>query len=118
LAHTGHDAESLAEFRNAGCTETEAQTNLAFALTLEERWADARKHYNYALAQDSSSPQAQKGLNELNSLMVKIGEPGADTRHTSFSSNSSLEAGESGSLSESPKGARTLPRQISKIDER
>jgi Tfp pilus assembly protein PilF len=45
LARTGRDDEALAEFRKAGCSEADAHSNLAFALTLERRWPDARRHY-------------------------------------------------------------------------
>ncbi|MFL5245756.1 MAG: tetratricopeptide repeat protein [Gemmataceae bacterium] len=71
LAHTGRIDECLAEFRKAGCTEADAQSNLAYVLALERHWNDAREHYEYALAMDANSPQAKRGLEELISLVSK-----------------------------------------------
>jgi Flp pilus assembly protein TadD len=71
LARTGRCEEALAEFRRAGCNENDAQTNLAYALTLECRWAEARACYERVLAADPSSPASQKGLQTLNSLMTR-----------------------------------------------
>jgi len=71
LGHAGRVEESLDEFRKAGCTESDAQVNLAFALTLDRRWSEARKHYETALAKDGMSERARKGLEELNSLVTK-----------------------------------------------
>jgi Flp pilus assembly protein TadD len=71
LARTERGAEALAEFRRAGCNDIDAQTNLAYALTLERRWAEARAAYERVLAADPSSTASQKGLRELNSLMAK-----------------------------------------------
>jgi Tfp pilus assembly protein PilF len=71
LAHTNRGDEALVEFRRAGCKEADAQANLAFALTLDRHWAEARTHYEYALAEDNSSDHAKKGLDELNSLLAK-----------------------------------------------
>jgi Tfp pilus assembly protein PilF len=71
LGRTGRVEESLDEFRKAGCTESDAQVNLAFALTLDRRWSEARKHYETALAKDGASERAQKGLEELKSLVSK-----------------------------------------------
>jgi tetratricopeptide (TPR) repeat protein len=71
LAHTGRGPEALVEFCRAGCSEADAQVNLAFALTLDRRWAEARKHYEEALASEPSSEHAKKGLEELNALVSK-----------------------------------------------
>jgi Tfp pilus assembly protein PilF len=85
LAHTNRTEEALAEFRRAGCNEPDAQTNLAFVLTLDERWAEARNHYEYALAQDHLCARAKQGLEELSSLVAKVGRAGSDIRSASFS---------------------------------
>jgi Flp pilus assembly protein TadD len=82
LANTGRSDESLVEFRRAGCSETDAQTNLAYVLTLERHWAEARKHYELALAQDVSSDHARKGLGELNALMNKANGASKDSGST------------------------------------
>jgi Flp pilus assembly protein TadD len=71
LARTDRCEEALAEFRRGGCNENDAQTNLAYALTLERRWAEARACYERVLAADPSSTESQKGLQSLNKLMAK-----------------------------------------------
>jgi Flp pilus assembly protein TadD len=63
--------EALAEFHRAGCNEADAQANLAYALTLERRWAEAEACYQRALAADPSSTASLKGLQELHDLMAK-----------------------------------------------
>jgi Tfp pilus assembly protein PilF len=71
LARTGQDDAALAEFRKAGCTEADARVNVAFGLTLESRWADARRHYREALAADGSCLAAKKGLENLEAVLAK-----------------------------------------------
>jgi Tfp pilus assembly protein PilF len=71
LAHSGRLEEAVAEFRRAGCSEADAQINLAFALMLENNWAEAGKRYEMALAIDSSSAAARKGLQELDSVVAR-----------------------------------------------
>jgi Tfp pilus assembly protein PilF len=74
LAHSGRPEEAVAEFRRAGCTEADAQINLAFVLTLEKNWAEAGRRYEMALAIDSSSAAARKGLQELDSVVAKANQ--------------------------------------------
>jgi Tfp pilus assembly protein PilF len=76
LAHTGQEEEALGQFREAGCSAAEAHNNLAFVLTLERRWDEARQHYQYALRGEPSSEQAKKGLRQLDALVTQI-EPAA-----------------------------------------
>jgi Flp pilus assembly protein TadD len=71
LAHAGRPDEALAEFRKAGCNETEAEINLALALATEGSWVEARAHYEQALTADPSSARARKGLRDLDSLTAK-----------------------------------------------
>jgi Flp pilus assembly protein TadD len=75
LARSGRSEEALAEFRRAGCTEAEAQTNLALTLALERSWAGARAHYEQALLLDPSSVHARKGLRDLDRLTAKMDPP-------------------------------------------
>jgi tetratricopeptide (TPR) repeat protein len=77
LAHAGHLDESLAEFRQGGCDEVDAHVNVAFVLTLERYWPEARTHYEQALALQPASTTAKKGLEELNALVAK-GDAGED----------------------------------------
>jgi Flp pilus assembly protein TadD len=71
LARTNRGEEALAEFRRAGCNEADSQTNLAYALTLERRWVEARACYERVLTANPSSMASQNGLRELDSLMAK-----------------------------------------------
>jgi Tfp pilus assembly protein PilF len=80
LAHAGRQEEALAEFRRGGCSEAQAHSNLAFGLTLEGCWPEARQHYEAALTADPSSEPAKKGLRELQAVVAKIqgrGRPAA-----------------------------------------
>jgi Flp pilus assembly protein TadD len=72
LASSEKSEEALAEFRRAGCNEADAQINLAFALTLTNKWAEARKRYAMALAVDATSAAARKGLQELDTALAKV----------------------------------------------
>jgi len=77
LAQTDRRDESLAEFRKAGCKEAEARANLAFVLTLNRQWDDARAQYELALDANSDSAAAKSGLESLNTLVAKSsGETG------------------------------------------
>jgi Tfp pilus assembly protein PilF len=71
LAHTGRPADALLEFRKGGCAEADAQANVAFFLTLDHHWAEARAHYERARAADPSSVAARQGLQELDALVTK-----------------------------------------------
>jgi Flp pilus assembly protein TadD len=79
LARTNRCEDALAEFRRAGCTEADAQTNLAFALTLEHRWAEAQACYERALAIEPSSAASRKGLQEVRRLIAKAEAAGSGT---------------------------------------
>jgi Tfp pilus assembly protein PilF len=68
LARTGRQDAAMTEFGRAGCTEADARANVAFTLTLEQQWEAARQQYELALAVDSSSTAAQKGLDALRSV--------------------------------------------------
>jgi Tfp pilus assembly protein PilF len=71
LARAGRCDEALAEFRRAGCKEEDAQVNLAYALTLERRWPEARACYERALAANPNSNPARAGLRELDCLLLE-----------------------------------------------
>ncbi|MGO9913871.1 MAG: tetratricopeptide repeat protein [Isosphaeraceae bacterium] len=68
--------DALAEFGRAGNSPVQAHMNLAFALTIVERWESARAEYQRALALDPSSQLAKARLDELNNLLAKR-EPAA-----------------------------------------
>lgn len=71
LAHAGRPDDALAEFRKGGCDEADAHVNLAFVLTLERSWPEARAHYERALALRPSLAAAQKGLEEVSALLAR-----------------------------------------------
>ncbi len=75
LARTGRRAEAIAEFRRAGCGPADAHVNVAFALTLEKAWPEARAEYEKALALDSSSAAAKKGLKDLETVVARAAQP-------------------------------------------
>jgi Tfp pilus assembly protein PilF len=68
LARTDRRDEAMTAFARAGCTEADARANLAFALTLEQKPDAARQQYELALAVDSTSKAAQRGLDALRSV--------------------------------------------------
>jgi Tfp pilus assembly protein PilF len=76
LAQTERLDEALTDFHYAGCPEAEARTNLAFVLTLNRRWDEARAQYQLALEANPSSLPAKAGLESLAGIMAKA-TPGA-----------------------------------------
>jgi Tfp pilus assembly protein PilF len=72
LARAGRKEEALAEFRRAGCTEADAQINLAYALSLNAAWPDATRHYERALALQPDSAAARDGLAAVKTLSAKL----------------------------------------------
>lgn len=71
LAHAGRWDDALVAFGKGGCDPAEAHVNLAFVLTLEHCWPEARTHYEQALALQPASASAKKGLEQLQGLMAK-----------------------------------------------
>jgi len=71
LAQTERLDEALTEFRLAGCPEAEARTNLAFVLTLNRRWDEARAQYEFALNANPGSEAAKAGLASLTAIVAK-----------------------------------------------
>lgn len=71
LAQTERTDEALAEFGKSGCEQAEARANLAFVLTLNHRWDEARQQYELALEDNSASVAARTGLDSLENLIAK-----------------------------------------------
>jgi Tfp pilus assembly protein PilF len=71
LAHLAKMDAAAAEFRRAGCTQAQVHINLAFVLTLEKHWPDAKAQYEAALALEPNSVPARKGLRELDRLVAR-----------------------------------------------
>jgi len=77
LARDGRLDDALAEFHKGGSDRAAAHANLAFVLTMEQRFADARKQYQLALAADPSLKEVEARLRQLDTLVAKL-EPGQD----------------------------------------
>lgn len=75
LARTNRVEESLTEFAAAGRSTSEAYENVAFALTLEQRFAEAQHFCQAALANDPHSKTARK----LNSTLSARLDPASGT---------------------------------------
>jgi tetratricopeptide (TPR) repeat protein len=72
LARNGQGEAALAEFHKAGCSDAAARVNLAFALTLERNWSEARQQYVEASRVDPSSLAARNGQRELDRLIARM----------------------------------------------
>jgi Tfp pilus assembly protein PilF len=72
LTRTGREAEAFDAFAKAGCSEAEAHANVALALSLAERWDEARAHYRRALALDPNLKPAQQGAASLETVAGKL----------------------------------------------
>ena len=72
LACTDRSSEAMVEFTQARCSESEARSNMAFSLMMQERWDDARRQLELALAADPGSEVAQEGLRTLQSLAPRL----------------------------------------------
>jgi Flp pilus assembly protein TadD len=72
LAQNGHLNDALSEFHKGGSNGASAHANLAFVLTMERRWDEARDQYKLALAADPSSTELQIRLQQLDTLAAKL----------------------------------------------
>jgi Tfp pilus assembly protein PilF len=77
LARTGRRGEAVAEFRRAGVSDADAHVNVAFALTLEKAFPQARAQYEKALTLDPSSAAAREGLRNLEVVVTKLAQADA-----------------------------------------
>jgi Tfp pilus assembly protein PilF len=71
LAQAERSTEALAEFGKAGCDAAQARSNLAFVMTLDHRWDEARENYELALDANPDSDTAKSGLASLEALTAK-----------------------------------------------
>lgn len=77
LTRTGRGDAAADEFHRAGCSEAEIHSNLAFALVLDEKWEEAKSHYQIALAKDPKSKAAKEGLKALTAVASQQGPSAA-----------------------------------------
>ena len=91
LARDGRLKDALTEFYKGGSNPASAHANLAFVLTMERRWDEARAQYQLALEADPSSAELKTKLQQLDTLVAKV-EPGrekvAGTQDTRFTTAS------------------------------
>ena len=92
LARVGKMDESLVSFRRAGCSQTDAHTNLAYGLTLRGSISEANEHYDRALALDPNSEGAKKGRGELVAVAGKSNPPTSMATPASPTANQSAAA--------------------------
>ena len=90
LARTGRGTEALVCFRNAGCSPTDAHTNLAYGLTLNGDWAGARKQYELALKLSPASDLARRRLEQLDTLAAEMDPTGKPPRQAPARSTASV----------------------------
>jgi Tfp pilus assembly protein PilF len=102
LAHSGRPAEALNEFRKAGCTEAEANMNLALALALEGDLPGARASYERAAVLDPASTKAARGAQQINNLIAR-----AATESQSESGTKVIQAGGTAAATEPPAGSQS-----------
>jgi Flp pilus assembly protein TadD len=76
LARVGRETEAMEEFLRAGCSDADAQVNLAYVATLNGSWAVAREHYDLALRSQPAYGPARDGLSRLDVLAAKLGRDG------------------------------------------
>lgn len=74
LARTNREADALAEFSKAGCSQADGHCNAALALASDERLVDAQRHFELALEADPKSPRATGGLAAIHSQSGKDNE--------------------------------------------
>ncbi len=125
LARTGRSAEALVAFKQAGCNPTDSHLNMAYALTLNGDFLQARTHYQTALKTQPDSAAAKDGLNNIEVLVARL-KPNGDAIATSPAGTSPVVAAGaaiSTSLKPEPAGATaqapivpTKPRQRSELD--
>jgi tetratricopeptide (TPR) repeat protein len=75
LAHTNRAQEAVAEFRRGGNSVADAHNNVAFALSMDQKWDHARQHYQLALAAEPGSAVTRSRLEELDKLVAKLDSP-------------------------------------------
>ena len=72
LAKDGKVDEAFAEFSAAGLRPDEAHQNVAFVMSTERRWDEARRQYELAIAANPASTTARDRLAELGKIAVKL----------------------------------------------
>jgi Flp pilus assembly protein TadD len=80
LGRTGRAGEALAEFNKAGIPEADAHLNLAFALALDLRWAEAKQHVAIARKLDPVSTVRRGFVMDLDRSIARA-ERALNPRH-------------------------------------
>lgn len=71
LAQTDREKEAIAEFRLAGCSETESHLNLALALTNCKKIAAAREQFQHAQYVSPGSKQVEEKITRMEELLAQ-----------------------------------------------
>ena len=72
LAQNQQVPAALAEFRRGGCNPAAAHENVAYVLSKNRRFDQAREQYRLALISDPSSEKSRDRLSELTVLITKL----------------------------------------------
>jgi Tfp pilus assembly protein PilF len=72
LAHRGRAADALIEFRRGGSSLCDAHKNIAFVLTTQKRWNEAREQYRLALEADPKPTDVALRRRELDTLIARL----------------------------------------------
>ena len=78
LAVRGDKEGAIAEFRRAGCDESDAMANLGLVMAMEGRYAEAREQYALAVRSKPASKAAVEGLRVAAAAMDDKLRPMAD----------------------------------------
>ena len=108
LARDGRSEEAVTEFRKSGCDAAQAHENIAFALTTERRWVEARKQYQLALKSRPDSKTPRDRLQQLDTLVAKVdgAKPSGPTPEIALAASASThDAAPSGPSQESSPSA-------------
>jgi Flp pilus assembly protein TadD len=103
-ARQGSLTNALEEFRRAGCSASDCQSNLALVLAMDGQIQDARMAYNAALSANPQSKAASDGVRVTTAVLSKTQGKGDGAKVASAPLNASPRArnNSNGSLTQTP----------------
>lgn len=75
LARTGREEQALKEFARTGVSQSEARSNLGYALMQQKHWDEAREQFQLALSVDPQSKNAKEGMKTLDKVVPQPEAP-------------------------------------------
>jgi Tfp pilus assembly protein PilF len=107
-ARQGSLTNALEEFRRAGCSTSDCQSNLALVLAMDGQIQDARMAYNAALSANPQSKAASDGVRVTTAVLSKTQSKGDGAKVASAPLNASPRArnNSNGSPSQTDAGLR------------